>query len=934
MKVLVGVLVALVVVGAGVIVGVLLNGCGGEKAPADPLAGTQWQVGAYDKAGSLTSPVAGTQLTAEFAEGQVRGTAGCNSYAAAYTVDGDSLSIAQPVATMMACEQPIMDQETAFLTALASVKSFKQDTNRLQLFNDAGLLVLDLVPYTAAPAETPSPAAVDNSWERIQAAGKINVGTSADYPPFEFYAAPGQIDGFDIALMDEIGRRLGVQVVYFDFPFDALAAAAQGGQIDIAVAAISKTPERESKVGFSNVYLVGKGAALAQQTADITLTKLEDVAKYKVGVQRNSVYKNNIQTEFIDKGLMSADNLFAYERAEDAVNDLIAGRIDLVVMDDQAAQVFADKGGVKVVGIGSAEQDYAIAMPLGAAALKAKIDEAISAMFADGTISALSARYLGDPQVLPTPTPGPTSTAAPPPACVDNMALVQSLTKEGEMKPGQTFTKGWQVKNTGTCSWTTGYRLVFASGEKMAGEPAAMAREVKPGETYDWQVNLVAPQKPGTYEGVWQMVNAQGTGFGERLKVNITVKAGPTPTPKPNPTPLPQVDFKVDRDHIKARESVVFSWTVKNVDQYYFYSQFERWQDNPRQGDTGSEKEYPQAPSTTYYLRVVYKDGTVPPPWGITVYVEAVPAAPQITQFTADPAGQVTLGQCVTIRWKVEGDKIDKVTLKANSEVLWEPAPTTGNTSHCPNALGAVTYLLEATNAGGTSRQQQIVEVIEEVKPEPPPEDPVIYVFDVSPNQIKVGECVNVTYSAGGGTASLRVMRDGGPYWDPPTLDGTFCDPLNEAREYTYQLVARGQAKDVPSEVLTVSAKEAPPQDPLAGSNWAVMSLYDGAGNSIPIVQGYNPTAFFGHEGRVDGSAGCSNYSASYRAEGNALTITGLQSAMLDCSANPDIDALMVQDAAFLAALPQATNFEIQGTTLIIRGPSGGVLMQLNSVLR
>ena len=95
------------------------------------------------------------------------------------------------------------------------------------------------------------------------------------------------------------------------------------------------------------------------------------------------------------------------------------------------------------------------------------------------------------------------------------------------MKPGQAFTKGWQVKNTGTCTWNNNYRLVFVSGYRMGGEPVAVAREVKPGETYDLQLNLVAPLNPGTYQGVWQMQNAQGRGFGERLKVSIKVVAAP-----------------------------------------------------------------------------------------------------------------------------------------------------------------------------------------------------------------------------------------------------------------------------------------------------------------------------------------------------------------------------------------------------------------------
>jgi len=779
-----------------------------------------------------------------------------------------------------------------------------------------------LAVATETPAvATVEPGAVDDSWDRILAAGKIVVGTSADYEPFEWYVAPGQIDGFDIALMDEIGRRLGVQVAYLDIPFDALPTAAQTGQIDVAIAAISRTPEREAYVGFSNVYLVSEGAALAQQAADITLTKLEDIAKYKVGVQRNSVYKNAIQTNFIDQGLMLADNLFVYEKAEDAVNDLLAGRIELVIMDSPAAQAFAEQGGAKVVGIGGAQQLYAIAMPREAAALKAKIDEVITALTNEGFIAALSERYLGTAQVLPTPTPWPTSAPGPTPTCVNNMALVQHLTKEGEMKPGQAFTKGWQVKNTGTCPWTTGYRLVFASGTKMAGEPVAVAREVKAGETYDWQLPLVAPQNPGAYEGIWQMVDAQGTAFGERLKVNITVKAGPTPTPKPQPTPLPSVDFKVDRDHIKAGESVKFSWTVKNVKEYYFYDQFERWQDNPKQGDTGSSQEWPKAPSTKYYLRVVYKDNTVPPPWEIPVYVEEAPEPVRIEQWTVDPPGQVTLGNTVTIRWTVEGD-VDTVRVYANGVELSRASK--GTAYDTPTAEGTVTYFLEAKGKDGSVKsKEESVDVVPGEEPPPPPEDPVIYVFDVTPPQIEVHNCVNVSWSVGGGTASVQIKRNGAVIHETTEFNGAFCDTLDEARPYTYQLVARGQAKDVPSQEIPVSVTEAPPQNPLADTSWIVTSIQDGA---VPLTD-RPPTMYFSSDGTISGGGACMNYGGSYGAEGNSIWISA-QGAQMQCDC-PDVEACMAQDTGFLDLLPMATNFSIEGNKLLLLDPGGMRLMEL-----
>jgi polar amino acid transport system substrate-binding protein len=932
-KILIGALVAIAVIAVGALVAVWLINRGGAETATDPLAGTKWQVRSYynpAEVGGMASPVGGTQLTAEFTNGQVAGSAGCNSYSASYTVDGDSLSIGQAAATMMYCNEPagVMDQEAAFLAAMQSASSFKLEATQLHILNDKGQVVVDFVPYTAAPeatqapaGATPTPAAADNSWDRIQAAGKIVAGTSADYAPFESYVGPGQIDGFDIALMDEIGRRLGVQIEYHDIAFDGLGPSLLQGQIDAAIAAISRTPEREVYADFSNVYLVGEGAALAQQASDITLTTVDDVAKYKVGVQRNSVYKAQIQTQFIDTGQMSPDNLFAYEKAQDAVNDLLAGRIELVVMDSQPAQTFVEQGGVKIVGVGVNQQYYAIALPKGAAALKAKIDEVITALYNDGTISALSGRYLGEPQVLPTPTPGPTSAPAPTPACVDGLTLVKHLTNEGDMKPGQAFTAGWQVQNTGTCPWSTSYRLVFVDGAKMGGEPVAVARQVNAGETYDLQVSLVAPLTPGEYQSVWQMVNAQGTAFGERLKVNIRVVAAPTVTPQPTQTPVPGVQFTVDRTQIKAGECVLFTWSVQNVKEVYFYAEGEAWQDHGVAGQ-GSSQECPPV-TTTYYLRVVYPDNTVDVR-EITIYVEAAPEAPQITRFTVDPAGQITLGQCVTIRWTVEG-KVDRVKLSANGKVLWDPAPTGGNVQDCPAAAGTVAYLLEAVGRGGTSRGQQNINVIEPEpvtpEPPPPPEDPAIYSFSVSPNQIQAGECVGLAWSVGGGATYSRILRNGTVIVDDAGYKGQVMDCLDTAGSYTYQIEAQNPTGQVVTQQQPVNVTEAAPVNPLANTRWQVTAFGFG-----PVIPGTTLTMAFSPDGSVNGSSGCNTYSATYLVNGSQLSMTRPIGTGMMCG---EPAGIMEQEAAFLALLPTVGGFTVEGTSLRLLDGSGQVVAEL-----
>lgn len=213
-------------------------------------------------------------------------------------------------------------------------------------------LVRNLFPPESTLPPTTGPSE-DDSWQRVQAAGKLVVGTSADYPPFEYYVNDTQIDGFDIALMDEIGKRLGLQVEYRNFAFDGLAGALQVGQIDVAIAAISVTAEREASVDFTSVYLVGRDGILADEESGIsTIRSVREMAGYTVGVQRGSVYETWLQTNLVDTAVMPADNLRSYERASEALRDLREGRLELVVLDLQPAQVAIDEGGVKLVGEG------------------------------------------------------------------------------------------------------------------------------------------------------------------------------------------------------------------------------------------------------------------------------------------------------------------------------------------------------------------------------------------------------------------------------------------------------------------------------------------------------------------------------------------------------------------------------------------------------
>lgn len=95
------------------------------------------------------------------------------------------------------------------------------------------------------------------------------------------------------------------------------------------------------------------------------------------------------------------------------------------------------------------------------------------------------------------------------------------------MTANQDFVKTWKIKNTGICTWGTGYGLIYSYGEKMSGKPVPLSVNVAPGEEVDVSVNLRAPGKAGNYFGAWQMVNPKGISFGDKeyiLLVKIVVQ--------------------------------------------------------------------------------------------------------------------------------------------------------------------------------------------------------------------------------------------------------------------------------------------------------------------------------------------------------------------------------------------------------------------------
>ncbi len=441
-------------------------------------------------------------------------------------------------------------------------KEEKSKTWLYVLIGVVAVLLIALIAFalfgTSSTPEAPPPPppeAGDDSWAKIEAAGVMRVGTAADYRPFEYYNESLVIDGFDIALIQEVGNVLGVNTEVTDFAFQGLGGALQIGQVDVLISGLSITEEREAIADFSNVYYVGEDGVLARDGSDIdSVSSPADFSGKRVGVQDQTVYQDWAQSTLVATGIITQDQLFVYAKPEHAVNDLVLDRLDLVVMDFLPAQKSAVDPGVKLVGKSLSLQRFAIAVSNGAGELREQINNALTQLQNNGTMARLYERYLNlSPDEIPTPappeateTPGPTATPA---ACINGMEFVRNLSYDDhdftdlpKLQPGEKFAKGWRIKNSGTCTWTEEYYLGFVRGDRMSGENTDVDSEVISGQTYDMYVDLVAPNTGGDYAGWWQMFTNEDVPFGETIWVAIQV-VGPTEVPTNTPpateTPIP-----------------------------------------------------------------------------------------------------------------------------------------------------------------------------------------------------------------------------------------------------------------------------------------------------------------------------------------------------------------------------------------------------------
>lgn len=111
-------------------------------------------------------------------------------------------------------------------------------------------------------------------------------------------------------------------------------------------------------------------------------------------------------------------------------------------------------------------------------------------------------------------------------ACTDKVQLISDVTIPHHtlIRPGQSFTKIWRLRNMGTCRWENGYCFVFVGGSPMYAQDTIIVPPIQPKGVVDISVPMIAPSTPGTYQSQWRMRNERNELFGTPIWVKIVVK--------------------------------------------------------------------------------------------------------------------------------------------------------------------------------------------------------------------------------------------------------------------------------------------------------------------------------------------------------------------------------------------------------------------------
>ena len=238
-------------------------------------------------------------------------------------------------------------------------------------------------PASEAP-ETETPTDAEGGLTIVE--GKLTMSTNAQFPPYEMTTDDGGFEGIDVEIATAIAEKLGLELDILDMDFDSALLAVQQGKSDIVMAGVTVNDDRLLVMDFSTSYANGVQVVIVKEGSDITI---DNMGEGLIGTQRGTTGNIYCTDDY------GEEHVVAYDDGFTAVQALVNGQVDCVVIDNAPAQEFVkNNAGLAILDTEYANEDYAIGVNKGNTALLDAINGALEELIADGTVQSIIDKYI------------------------------------------------------------------------------------------------------------------------------------------------------------------------------------------------------------------------------------------------------------------------------------------------------------------------------------------------------------------------------------------------------------------------------------------------------------------------------------------------------------------------------------------------------------
>ena len=233
-------------------------------------------------------------------------------------------------------------------------------------------------PASEAP-ETEAPTDGEGGLTIVE--GKLTMSTNAQFPPYEMTTDDGGFEGIDVEIATAIAEKLGLELDILDMDFDSALLAVQQGKSDIVMAGVTVNEDRQLVMDFTDSYATGVQVVIVKEGSDVTL---DNLGEKMIGTQRGTTGYIYTSDDYGD------DHVTAYDNGASAVQALINGQVDCVVIDSAPAEAFvAANAGLTILDTEYVTESYAIGVNKDNTALLDAINQALAELTADGTVQSI-----------------------------------------------------------------------------------------------------------------------------------------------------------------------------------------------------------------------------------------------------------------------------------------------------------------------------------------------------------------------------------------------------------------------------------------------------------------------------------------------------------------------------------------------------------------